>query len=316
VIGSPVAGRSDHALDELIGCFVNTLVLRTDTSGQPSLRELVSRVRATNLAAYANQEFPYDRLVELLRPGRSRANLPLFQVMLGFQGTSRLSFSLPGLSITPQPVAIDTAKFDLSFILGEQRGADGLPGGISGGIQYSTDLFERSTVEAMGARLVRLLEEACDAPDDAVSGIPILSAEENQLLSDWSGRTRDLAPLSFAAMVAAHAAERPHAPAVVLDDATVSYAELDARANRLSHLLRAQGIAAGAIVATVLPRSLDLIVAHLAIVKAGAAYLPIDPNHMAARSAFVFEEAAPAAVLTHDALLPELAGVPRCIALD
>ncbi|SFP91354.1 non-ribosomal peptide synthetase [Variovorax sp. 770b2] len=317
VIGSPVAGRSDHALDELIGCFVNTLVLRTDTSGQPSLRELVSRVRATNLAAYANQEFPYDRLVELLRPGRSRANLPLFQVMLGFQGTSRLSFSLPGLSITPQPVAIDTAKFDLSFILGEQRGADGLPGGISGGIQYSTDLFERSTVEAMGARLVRLLEEACDAPDDAVSGIPILSAEETgRLLSDWSGCTRDLAPLSFAAMVAAHAAERPHAPAVVLDDATVSYAELDARANRLSHLLRAQGIAAGAIVATVLPRSLDLIVAHLAIVKAGAAYLPIDPNHMAARSAFVFEEAAPAAVLTHDALLPELAGVPRCIALD
>ncbi|MET3496379.1 non-ribosomal peptide synthetase [Variovorax boronicumulans] len=317
VIGSPVAGRSDHALDELIGCFVNTLVLRTDTSGQPSLRELVSRVRATNLAAYANQEFPYDRLVELLRPGRSRANLPLLQVMLGFQNTSRLSFSLPGLSITPQPVAIDTAKFDLSFILGEQRGADGLPGGIAGGIQYSTDLFERSTVEAIGARLVRLLEEACDAPDDAVSGLAILSAEENhRLLSEWSGRTRDIAPRTIAGMVALHATKRPHAPAVVLDDLVVSYAELDARANRLSHLLRAQGIGVGAIVATVLPRSLDLIVAHLAIVKTGAAYLPIDPNHMAARSAFVFAEAAPAAVLTHDALLPELAGVPRCIALD
>ena len=317
-IGTPVAGRSDHALDELIGCFVNALVLRTDLSGQPSLRELIARVRSTNLAAYANQELPYDRIVELLRPGRSGANLPLFQVMLGFQqGSSRLSFSLPGLSITPQPVAVDTAKFDLSFILDEQRGADGLPGGIAGGIQYSTDLFDRGTVEAIAMRLARLLEEACDAPDEPIGSLAILSAEENRrLLEDWSGPTRELAPLTLAAMVQAHAAERPHAAAVVLDDATVSYAELDLRANRLAHLLRGRGIGAGAIVATVLPRSLDLVVAHLAIVKAGAAYLPIDPGHMAGRSAFVFEEAAPAAVLTHAALLPQLAGVPHCMALD
>ncbi|MGO4605776.1 amino acid adenylation domain-containing protein [Variovorax sp. 2RAF20] len=320
VIGTPVAGRSDHALDDLIGCFVNALVLRTDASGQPGLRELIARVRATNLAAYANQEFPYDRIVELLRPERSGANLPLFQVMLGFQSSnSRLSFSLPGLSITPQPVAVDTAKFDLSFILDEQRGADGLPGGIAGGIQYSTDLFERSTVEAIAERLVRLLEQACEAPDTALGSLDILSAEESRrLLSDWSGSTRDIAPLSLAAMVASHAAERPHAAAVVLDDATLSYAELDARANRLAHLLRSRGIGAGAgaIVAAVLPRSLDLVVAHLAIVKAGAAYLPIDPNHMTGRSAFVFEEAAPACVLTHAALLPELAGIAHCLALD
>jgi nonribosomal peptide synthetase DhbF len=318
VIGTPVAGRSDHALDDLIGCFVNPLVLRTDTSGQPGLRDLVARVRATNLAAYANQEFPYDRIVELLRPQRSDANLPLFQVMLGFQqGGNRLSFSLPGLSITPQPVAVDTAKFDLSFILDELRGADGLPGGIAGGIQYSTDLFDRSTVEAIAARLVRLLEQACDAPDAALVSLDILSDEESQrLLADWSGSTLDIAPLSLAAMVQAHAAARPHAPAVVLDDATVSYAVLDVRANRLAHLLRGRGIGAGAIVATVLPRSLDLVVAHLAIVKAGAAYLPIDPNHMAGRSAFVFGEAAPACVLTHASLLPELVGIPHCLALD
>ncbi|SCX40487.1 non-ribosomal peptide synthetase [Variovorax sp. EL159] len=318
VIGTPVAGRSDHALDELIGCFVNALVLRTDASGQPSLRELIARVRTTNLAAYANQEFPYDRIVELLRPERSRANLPLFRVMLGFQqGSNRLSFSLPGLSITPQPVAIDTAKFDLSFILDEQRGADGLPSGIAGGIQYSTDLFDRATVEAIAARLVRLLEEACEAPDEPVGSLAILGAEEHRrLLADWSGPTRDLPPRTLAAMVEAHAAERPHAAAVVLDDATLSYAQLDVRANRLAHLLRRQGIGAGAIVATVLPRSLDLVVAHLAIVKAGAAYLPIDPNHMAGRSAFVLEEAAPAAVLTHAVLLPQLAGVPHCVALD
>ncbi|WP_454907644.1 amino acid adenylation domain-containing protein [Variovorax gossypii] len=317
VIGSPVAGRSDHALDDLIGCFVNTLVLRTDTSGQPGLRELVARVRGTNLAAYANQEFPYDRLVELLRPGRSRANLPLFQVMLGFQNSSRLSFSLPGLSITPQPVAIDTAKFDLSFILGEQRGTDGLPGGIAGGIQYSTDLFERGTVEAIAARLVRLLEEACEAPDAALGSLPILGAEEERrLLAEWSGPTLVLPQRSLAAMVEAHAVKQPGAPAVVLDDAIVGYAELNARANRLAHLLRGRGIKAGDVVATVLPRSLDLVVAHLGIVKAGAAYLPIDPAHMAGRSAFVFKEAAPAAVLTHGAMLPQLADVPHCLELD
>ncbi|SEK72199.1 nonribosomal peptide synthetase DhbF [Variovorax sp. YR750] len=318
VIGTPVAGRSDHALDELIGCFVNALVLRTDVAGQPSLRELVARVRATNLAAYANQEFPYDRIVELLRPQRGGANLPLFQVMLGFQSSNnRLSFSLPGLSITPQPVEVDTAKFDLSFILDEQRGADGLPGGIAGGIQYSTDIFDRGTVEAIGERLVRLLEQACETPDTALAGLDILGDEERRrLLSDWSGSKREIAPLSLAAMVEAHAAARPHAPAVVLDDATVGYAALDVRANRLAHLLRGRGIGAGDIVAAVLPRSLDLVVAHLAIVKAGAAYLPIDPNHMAGRSAFVFAEAAPAAVLTHASLLPELAGIPHCLALD
>ncbi|WP_230414105.1 non-ribosomal peptide synthetase [Collimonas silvisoli] len=316
-IGSPVAGRSDHALDELIGCFVNTLVLRTDTSGQPSLRELIARVRTTNLAAYANQEFPFDRLVELLRPERSRSNLPLFQVMLGFQNSSRLSFSLPGLSITPQPVAIDTAKFDLSFILSEQRSADGLPGGISGGIQYSSDLFERSTVEAIAARLLHLLEHACDAPDHAISSIDILSAEESQrLLVDWSGSARSLQPVTLASMVEAQASVQPHAVAVILDHATVSYAELNARANRLAHLLRGQGIAPGAIVATVLPRSLDLVLAHLAIVKAGATYLPLDPNHMAARSSFVFYEAAPACVITHAAQLPQLADVPHRLVLD
>ena len=316
-IGTPVAGRSDHALDELIGCFVNALVLRNDLSGQPSLRELIARVRTTNLAAYANQEFPYDRIVELLRPGRSGANLPLFQVMLGFQqGGNRLSFSLPGLSITPQPVAVDTAKFDLSFILDELRGADGLPGGIAGGVQYSTDLFDRGTVESIAARLARLLEEACEAPDEPIGSLAILSAEESRRLQDWSGRTRELAPLTLAEMVQAHAAARPHAAAVVLDNATVGYADLDARANRLAHLLRSRSIGAGAIVATVLPRSLDLVVAHLAIVKAGAAYLPIDPNHMAGRSAFVFEEAAPAAVLTHAALLPQLAGISHCLPLD
>ncbi|MEO6921134.1 MAG: amino acid adenylation domain-containing protein [Collimonas sp.] len=316
-IGSPVAGRSDHALDDLIGCFVNTLVLRTDTSGQPSLRDLIARVRSTNLAAYANQEFPYDRLVELLRPERSRANLPLFQVMLGFQNSSRLSFSLPGLSITPQPVAIDTAKFDLSFILSEQRGADGLPAGISGGIQYSSDLFEHGTVESIATRLLHLLDQACETPDQTLSSISILSAEENQrLLVDWSGSARELAPATLASVVETHARHHPHSAAVILDDATLSYAELNARANRLAHLLRGQGVVAGAIVATVLPRSLDLVLAHLAIVKIGATYLPLDPNHLAGRSAFLFSDAAPATVLTHDALLPQLVNVPHRLLLD
>src|SRR5881398_3839270 len=148
-IGSPIAGRTDSALDDLVGFFVNTLVLRTDTSGAPSFRELVGRVRAKNLAAYSHQELPFERLVEVLNPARSLSRHPLFQVMLAFEageaGASTLE--LPGLSVTPQPIATASAKFDLSVGLVERRLADGTPGGIDGVLEYTSDLFDEATVE-------------------------------------------------------------------------------------------------------------------------------------------------------------------------
>ena len=161
-IGSPIAGRTDSALDDLVGLFVNTLVLRTDTSGNPSFRDLIARVRATNLAAYSHQELPFERLVEVLNPARSLARHPLFQVMLALQNNAPVSLDLPGLTPSVETVGTASAKFDLSVSLREQRGSDGAPAGINGVLQYSIDLFERASVEAMAGRLIRLLEAAVD----------------------------------------------------------------------------------------------------------------------------------------------------------
>ena len=161
-IGSPIAGRTDAALDDLIGFFVNTLVLRTDTSGQPGFRELIGRVRGRNLAAYGHQELPFERLVEVLNPARSLSRHPLFQVMLAFEAgeAGATTLELPGLAVTPEPIATASAKFDLSVGLVERRLTDGTPGGIDGVLEYASDLFDEATVETLGGRLIRLLEAA------------------------------------------------------------------------------------------------------------------------------------------------------------
>src|SRR4029077_2244177 len=166
-IGSPIAGRTDGALDDFFGFFVNPLVLRTDASGAPSFRELVGRVRAGNLAAYSHQELPFERLVEVLNPARSLSRHPLFQVMLVLQNNAELGLELSGLSASFEAVATASAKFDLSLSLVERRGADGSPAGIEGTLEYASDLFDRSSVEAIAGRLVRLLEGAVADPERA-----------------------------------------------------------------------------------------------------------------------------------------------------
>ena len=164
-LGCPIAGRSDAALDELVGFFVNTLVLRTDTSADPSFHDLIGRVRAGNLAAYGNEDLPFERLVEVVNPERSLSRHPLFQVVLVLQNDAPLSFNLPGLSATPEPIAAAGVKFDLTVSLGEQRATDGMPVGIDGAIEFSGDLFDRATVEALAGRLVRLLQAAVAKPE-------------------------------------------------------------------------------------------------------------------------------------------------------
>src|SRR6266849_3275747 len=179
-IGSPVAGRTDSALDDLVGFFVNTLVLRTDTSGHPSLRELIGRVRAGNLLAYSHAEVPFERLVEVLNPARSLSHHPLFQVMLAFQNNAAARFEVAGLATRFEPVATATAKFDLSVSLSEERGADGAPAGIVGGIEYATDLFDRASVEALAGRFIRLLEGAVAAAERALASLDILDGAERE----------------------------------------------------------------------------------------------------------------------------------------
>src|SRR4029450_3844593 len=190
-IGSPVAGRTDSALDELVGFFVNTLVLRTGTSGNPSFRELIGRVRGSNLSAYSHQDVPFERLVEVLNPARSLSHHPLFQVMLALQNNAPVRLELAGLRASVEEVLSASAKFDLSVSLSEERGAQGAPAGISGVIEYASDLFERASVEALADRLVRVLEGAVAAPDAAIGRLEILSADERRLLlEDWNATGR------------------------------------------------------------------------------------------------------------------------------
>ena len=241
-IGSPIAGRTDSALDDLVGFFINTLVLGTDTSGDPSLRELIARVRSSNLAAYDHQDLPFERLVEVVNPARSLARHPLFQVSLVLQNNAPVSLDLPSLSVSSEPVAIATAKLDLSVSLDEARDADGTPLGISGSIEYATDLFDRPNVEALANRLVRLLEAAVAAPDRAIGSLDILSAAERQtILRDWNDTARPIEPTTLPELFAAQAARTPDAIAVVFEQATLTYGELDARANQLAHTSKPRG---------------------------------------------------------------------------
>ena len=209
-IGSPIAGRTDSALDDLVGFFVNTLVLRTDTSGAPSFRELVGRVRAGNLAAYSHQELPFERLVEVLNPARSLSRHPLFQVMLVFAEQRGAWTGAFRTERGFEAVATASAKFDLSLSLAERRGSDGSPAGIEGALEYASDLFDRGSVEAIAGRLVRLLEGAVADPERAIGRLDILGADERHtILREWNATARAVPgatlPELFAAQVAQHA---------------------------------------------------------------------------------------------------------------
>ena len=242
-IGSPIAGRTDSALDDLVGFFVNTLVLRTDTSGAPSFRELVGRVRAGNLAAYSHQELPFERLVEVLNPARSLSRHPLFQVMLVLQNNAELGLELSGLSAGFEAVATASAKFDLSLSLAERRGADGSPAGIEGALEYASDLFDRSSVEAIAGRLVRLLEGAVADPERAIGRLDILGADERHtILREWNATARAVPGATLPELFAAQVARTPEADAVVFEDERLSYGELDARSSQLAHHLRGLGV--------------------------------------------------------------------------
>ena len=298
-IGSPIAGRTDSALDELVGFFVNTLVLRTDTSGNPSFRELIGRVRRANLAAYGHQDLPFERLVEVLNPERSLARHPLFQVSLVLQNNAPATIKLPGLSVSGEQIATGNAKFDLTLGLGEQRGADGAPAGIHGAIEYATDLFDRGSVEEIGSRLIRLLEAVVAEPDRAIGRLDILSAAERQtIVSDWNATARPLGFANIPELFAAQAARTPEATAVVYGDQQLSYGELDARANQLAHHLRGLGVGPEVVVGLCVERSLEMLVGVLGILKAGGAYLPLDPAYPEERLAFMLEDARAPVLLT------------------
>ena len=298
-LGSPIAGRTDEGLDELVGFFVNTLVMRLDTGGDPSFRELLGRSRETALGAYANQELPFDRLVDILRPDRSLGRHPLFQVMLAFQNNALPRLRLPGLVVEGEQLYTDTSKFDLAFSMGEQHGEDGRPQGLGGTIEFSTDLFDRESVERLGARLVQVFEAMTADPGQRIGAVDVLlPGERRQVLETWNRTAQDVPDAGFAELFRARAAAHPDSVALVSDPATRTYGELDADANRLARLLRARGAGPGRVVALALPRSVELITAMLAVAKAGAAYLPVDTGYPAERVAYLVEDARPVLTVT------------------
>ncbi|MGH3550594.1 MAG: amino acid adenylation domain-containing protein [Pseudonocardiaceae bacterium] len=299
VVGSLTAGRTDQALDELVGFFVNSLVLRTDISGNPAFVQLLARVREAALAAWAHQDVPFDHLVEVLNPTRSLAHHPLFQVMLTLENAPEADFKLPGLRVSTVPASTGTAKFDLDFSLSEQRGPDGAPKGIEGFVKYASDLFDPATVEALVARWVRLLEAVVADPDRPISRIEILTAQERQrVLVDYNDTTRPIPSASLPVLFETQVQATPQAVALVFGGTSLTYAQLNTTANRLAHALIVRGVGPEQIVALVLPRTPELVVAILAVLKAGAAYLPVDPDYPAARIAFLLHDARPALLLT------------------
>ncbi|MGW6911272.1 amino acid adenylation domain-containing protein [Streptomyces sp. NPDC054940] len=303
VIGTPVEGRPDTALEGLVGLFANTLVLRADTSGDPTFEELLDRVRAADVAAYDHTEVPFEQLVEVLNPVRSRSRHPLFQVMLTVNQEA-IAPTLPGLEVTVGDVPGDHAKFDLSLTLVESR-----EGGWSGSVEYASDLFDRATAESVAARYLRLLEEVAAAPARPLHALPLLTpAEREDVLLRRGGTVRPLSRASLPELFEAQVARTPHAVAVVSDgeagaDGTeLTYDELNRRANRLARHLIGLGAGPETVVAVVLPRRPEVVVALLAVLKTGAAYLPIDPANPQARIDALVADAGAAIVLDEDAL--------------
>ena len=306
-IGAPTAGRSDESLDDLVGFFVNTLVLRTDTSGDPTFTELLARVREADLAAYAHQDLPFEQLVDLLAPARSLAHHPLFQVMLTVNHGRFVPPALAGLDCRLYPVSTRTAKFDLAVVANERTTADGSPAGVDLGMEYSTDLFDPHTVEAFAARLGRLVDAVLADPDRPITDIDVLDpAERDDVLTGWNGTEHALPASTIAELFARQVAAGPDRPALVDGARTMTYAELDLEAERLARFLVDRGAGPERYVALALPRSAGLVVAVLATQKAGAAYLPIDPEHPPQRIAFMLDDARPALLVTTAAVADRL----------
>ncbi|MDX3234008.1 amino acid adenylation domain-containing protein, partial [Streptomyces sp. ME19-01-6] len=318
-IGSPVAGRTDEALDSLVGFFVNTLVLRTDTSGDPTFHELLQRVRNTDLAAWSHQDLPFEQLVEALNPTRSPARHPLFQTMLTLDNAPDREFTLPGMRARLEPVHASAARFDLSIGLTERSGPQGERAGLDGFIEFSTDLFDRGTVESLAARLMHLLRSMAGDPGQTLSDIDVLTAEERELLLvTVNDTTREVPRSTIAAAFQAEVARTPDATALVCGETSLTYAQLNARANRMARLLVAHGVLPECRVALLLERSVDLVVSILAVLKAGGVYVPLDKRNPAARMRLIATQTEASVLLTsRDVSMPdELAGLPVVLVDD
>ena len=317
-VGFPIAGRRDPALDELVGFFVNTLVLRVEVAGDPTVAELLAQVRGRSLAAYEHQDVPFEVLVERLNPTRSLTHHPLVQVLLAWQNfpgqdnDPAAGLGLGDLQVTPLPVDTRTARMDLTFSLGERWSEAGEPAGISGAVEFRTDVFDADSIEMLIERLRRVLVALTADPTRRLSSVDLLDEAEHARLDGWGNRAvltqPATTPVSIPVLFAAQVARTPEAVALVCGECSWTYREVEEAANRLARLLAGHGVGSGGCVALLLSRSAEAIVAILAVLKTGAAYLPIDPGLPAARIGFMLNDAAPVAAVTTTGLAERLDG--------
>ncbi|MFP2913034.1 non-ribosomal peptide synthetase, partial [Pyxidicoccus sp. 3LFB2] len=313
VVGSPIAGRRVAELEGLIGFFVNTLALRTRLEGNPSFRQVLARVKETTLGAFAHQDIPFEKLVEALQPQRELSRSPLFQVSFTLQNTPVSALSLPGLSFHLLETESRVARFDLALILSDT------PEGFGGTLEYNTDLFEASTAARMMAHLEGVLRTVLEQPQARLGELSLLSeVERRQVLEQWNQTASDYPrEASVHQLFSAQAARTPDAVAVESESGTLTYRQLDERSNQLAHHLRTLGVTPGTRVALCLERGLGLPVGLLGILKAGAAFVPLDPAYPAERLDFMLAQTAVSVLVTQQTLADELpSAVPLVVCLD
>ena len=314
-VGTPVAGRTDPALEQLIGFFANTLVLRADVSGDPSFDTLLARVRETDLDAYAHQDAPFEQVVERVNPERSSTRHPLFQVMLALQSETADAMELPGLSIdVDETIETDAAKFDLLLDLTERRDQNGAPDGVSGFLEFDAGLFDPASAQRIAERFVRLLAHLTDTPDAPISEAPLLSETESaDLLEAGRGTQRTVSDSTILEAFDRQARATPDSLAVVTAAGSLTFAELDARSTRLAHVLRGLGAGPDHRIVVGLPRSLESIVSLLAVLRSGAAYVPVDITYPHDRLLRIVADADPVIAITRD---PDLGLSPHVHVVD
>ena len=313
VVGTPFASRTRQELEHVVGLFLNTLVLRTQLSGQQRFTELLGRVREVCLEAYEHAEVPFEQLVEALQPARSLSYTPLFQVMFVMQNVPPGWLSLPGVTLEEVEVDRGTARFDLTLEIVE-RGAE-----LLGSFEYSTDLFDEATIARLVANYQRLLQGIAARPQQYIRALPLLSEQERLLLlRRWNHPSvaRDVSPRTLHQLIEEQAARTPDALALASDEGQLTYQELDRRANQLARHLRRLGVEPGSFVAICVERSSELILGILATLKAGAAYMPLDPAYPGEWLTFVLWDAPTPVVLTQERLLARLPVEVNAVCLD
>jgi amino acid adenylation domain-containing protein len=312
LVGTATAGRGEVELEPLIGFFANTLVMRIDLSGDPTFHELVGRVREVALDAFAHQHVPFERLITELQVARSLSHTPLFQVMFILQNAPRQRLQLPGLTMEAIEFDPGTAKFDLTIDMAE------LDDGLECAFEYSTDLFEPPTITRMLRHFETLLEGVAADPGQRLSHLPLLAAtERHRLLVEWNDTAADYPrEACIHRLFVAQATRTPDALALVYREQRTSYRELNIRASQLAHHLRARGVGQGDLVAICLERSIEAVMGLLGILKAGAAYVPLDPAYPPARLAFMLHDSGAPVVLTARHLRDRLPAGVEIIELD